>query len=284
MSKHKYCVYPLLAVTWLIFCSPTPGNELKPVWILSHMYDSIKTIRTLQMRTYALERVERRFLTANSEIKVNSHPRKVYYNNPSKKLEILYNGALQHHRALVKPNVFPYIPMYLDPNGSIMRRNQHYTIHELGFEFIGKSIALTISKDKDGLNNFKYLGKYQRNGYNCHMMEYENNSYGYTEYLVRDKETASLIAYRLCVNDYLLRYKNDLLNDFGYLKKGRILKVPTLYCKKALLFIDDHMFLPVSISLYDDTGIFESYDFTEVRKNLTFRPNEFEKDFPGYGF
>jgi hypothetical protein len=36
----------------------------------------------------------------------------------------------------------------LDPTGNLMRKNQHYTINELGYSFIGHSIALTINKDK----------------------------------------------------------------------------------------------------------------------------------------
>lgn len=248
------------------------------------MYDSIKNIRTLKMNTEAIERIERKFFRAGSEIKINIDPRKVYFHNPSKKLEILYDASGDHRRALVKPNVFPYLPLYLDPTGNIMRRNQHYTIHELGFEFIGKSIALTISKDRNGLSNFRYVGKTKRNGYECYMLEYENQAYQFTPYLVKEKETASLIAYKLCVNDYLLRYKNDILNDFGFLKKGSVLQVPTLYCKKAVLYIDEDLFLPVSISLYDDIGLFESYDFTNIKKNMPFQANEFDRDFEGYGF
>jgi hypothetical protein len=279
-------LYPYIIgiVSAFLFCSSAKYNEIKPSWILTHMYDSIKNIRTLQMNTEAIERIERKFFKATSQIKINIHPRKVYFHNPSKKLEILYDASGNHQRALVKPNVFPYLPLYLDPTGNIMRRNQHYTIHELGFEFIGKSIALTISKDKNGLANFRYVGKTKRNGYQCYMLEYENQAYHFTDYLVREKETASVIAYKLCVNDYLLRYKNDLLNDFGYLKRGSVLRVPTLYCKKAVLYIDENLFLPVSISLYDDIGLFESYDFTKVRKNVAFRSDEFSRDNEDYGF
>jgi len=196
----------------------------------------------------------------------------------------LYNSEKPEQKALIKLHSFPYLTVNLDPRGNIMRKNQHYTIHELGYAFIGKSVALTISKDRDGLKNFKYHGKVLRNGYTCHLLEYENTQYTYVNYVVREKETASLIAYELCVNDYLLRYKNDLLNDFGYLKKGRVLKVSTLYCKKAMIFLDEKMMLPVSLSLYDDVGLFESYDYTEIEVNKPFQSNEFEKEFKDYDF
>ncbi len=232
----------------------------------------------------SIERTENKFNSANSEIKVQSHPRKVYFNNRDKKVEVLFNSEVSKTKALVKVHSFPYLSLNLDPTGNMMRKNQHYTIHELGYEFIGKSIALTISKDKEALNNFIYRGKHLKNGFNCHLLEYENKNYAYVNYTVTDKETATSLSSKLCVNDYLMRNKNDLLNDFGYLKKGTVLKVPNLYCKRAILYIDDKMMLPVAISLYDDAGLFESYEYSSVEINKPFKSDEFTRSFKDYGF
>lgn len=259
-------------------------GDVKPARILHQMYDSIKTIKTLRQKVYALERIDSKFNTSNSEIKVQTQPRKIYFINRHKKIQVLYDSEVSHHKAYVKAHVFPYITLSLDPAGNIMRKNQHYTIHELGYDFIGKSVALTINKDKDAMNNFTYHGKVMKNGYNCYFLEYENKNYAYTNYTVKEKETASLIAYKLCVNDYLLRHRNDLLNDFGFLKKGSVLQVPTLYCKKAILYIDDKLMLPVSLSLYDDLGLFESYEYTNIEINKPFHPDEFKKDYKDYSF
>lgn len=272
-----------LFLSWILFSFKTKRDVL-PAKILHQMYDSIKNIRTLRYSVVASERIDNSFLTAASEIKLQTHPRKVYFINRVKKLEILYNANVSKQKALVKPHIFPYMNLNLDVTGNLMRKNQHYTINELGFDFIGKSIALTLSKDKDGLNNFVYQGKHLKNGYNCHLLVYENKAYSYVDYTVVERETASSISGKLCVNDYLLRNKNDLLNDFGYLKKGKILKVPTLYCKKAILFIDEKLCLPVSISLYDDVGIFEYYEFSSLEINKAFLPNEFDKNYKEYGF
>jgi hypothetical protein len=258
--------------------------DIKPAKILHQMYDSIKNIKTLRVKVSSLERIEKKFSSATSEYKVQTQPRKLYFKNKDKKLEILFNAELYGNKAIVKPHVFPYITINLDPTGNIMRKNQHYTINELGYGFIGNSVALTISKDKDGVNNFIYLGKVSKNGYICHFLQYENKNYSYIDYKVEEKETATSIAYKLCVNDYLLRDKNDLLNDFGYLKKGKILKVPTLYCKKANLFIDERFMVPVSLSLYDDTGLFECYDYSNIEINKPFTEDDFRRDNKNYGF
>jgi outer membrane lipoprotein-sorting protein len=280
--KYTATILALLfiSVSW----SNRNDNDPKIQKILHQMYDSIKNIKTLRQKVKALERIESKYTTANSEIKVLTHPKKIYFINPSKKLEVLYDSEVSVYKAYVKPNVFPYMTLSLDPTGNIMRKNQHYTILELGYEFIGKSIALTISKDKEGLRNFTYHGKVMKNGYNCHFLEYDNKSYAYTTYTVGEKETVSVIAYKLCVNDFLLRNKNNLLNEFGYLKKGTVLKVPTLYCKRAILYIDDKLYLPVAIHLYDDKGLFESYEYTDIEINKPFKPDEFKKENKEYGF
>lgn len=292
LTKNYYYFYLLIRVKFKITClvlvllalSFRNAHDATPARILHQMYDSIKNVRTLRMKVSALERINHKFVSANSEIKILTHPRKLYFHNSTKKIEILFNPELYSHKALVKPNVFPYMTLSLDPTGNLMRKNQHYTINELGYDFIGKSVALTISKDKDGLSNFVYHGRHQKNNYNCYLLEYENKSYTYTDYTVGDKETTTSISYKLCVNEYLLRDKNNLLNEFGYLRKGRILKVPTLYCRKAVLYIDEKLMLPISISLYDEMGLFENYEYTGIEINKPFQDDEFMKHNKSYGF
>lgn len=247
------------------------------------MFDSIKNIKTLQTKIHAIERVENTFNTAHSEIKVNIHPRKLYFINPAKKLEVLYNSEVSK-KATVKPHVFPYLTVHLDPMGNLMRKSQHYTIHELGFEFISKTIALTLRNEKEIPEHFTYHGKVQKNAYNCHLLEFEDNSFAYRKYTVGDKETATSIAYKLCVNEYLLRHKNDLLNEFAFLKKGKILLVPSLYCKKAVIYLEEKHLYPVSISLFDDEGLFESYSFSAITINQPFPKDEFLVTNKSYGF
>ena len=187
--------------------------------ILHQMYDSIKNIKTLRVKVNGVERQEKKFVLSASEYKVQTQPRKIYLINKEKKIEILYNPELYGSKAVVKPHTFPYLTVSLDPTGSIMRKNQHYSINEIGYTFIGNSIALTINKDKDGIANFAYIGKSPKNGHSCYLLEYENKNFAYTNYTVGDKETATVLANKLGVNDFLLRDKNDLINDFGYLKK-----------------------------------------------------------------
>ncbi len=279
-TKIFILILPVL-LAGLSFMDP---KDLKPAKILHQMYDSIKNIKTLRVKVSGLERMDKKFNTSQSVYKVQTSPRKIYLINPEKKIEILYNPELYGSKALVKPHTFPYITISLDPTGSMMRKNQHYSINEVGYTFIGTSIALTISKDKNGIENFTYLGKTVKNGHNSYLLEYENKNYSYIDYTVGDKETASGLAAKLSVNDFLLRDKNGLINDFGYIKKGTVLKVPNLYCKKAILFLDEKLMLPISIALYDDVGLFESYDYADIIINKPFKDDDFKKDNKDYHF
>ncbi len=253
-----------------------------PIVILQQMYDSIKAVKTLKLHINALERIDKTFFSEKSEIKLNVNPRRLYFINRKKKLEILYNQNENNGKAIIKSNILPLFN--LDPTGNIMRKNQHYTIHELGYDFIGKSIALTIAKDKDGIKNFTYIGKHKKFNYNCYVIQYENKNYNFVDYVVGEKETVSMIAAKLVVNDYLLRYNNNLLNEFGYLKKGSRIIVPTLYCKKAVLFIHEKWMVPVAVSIYDGMGLFESYEYPHIEINPNISPAEFNKNHAGYGF
>ncbi len=216
---------PVFLILLLVF-SFKIQKEISPHKLLGQMYDSIQNIKTLKVKVAAIERVENTFLTAGSEIKLQVAPRRLYLLNRAKKLEVLFNSGEHNNKAIVKPHVFPFITLALDPTGNLMRKNQHYTINELGYEFIGKAIALTLSKDKDGVKNFFYNGKVTKNGYRCYFLEYENKNYGYSEYIVGERETATSIAHKICVNDYLLRFKKDLFFIHKYELKKNLDEIP----------------------------------------------------------
>ncbi|MCX8081648.1 MAG: DUF1571 domain-containing protein [Bacteroidia bacterium] len=238
------------------------------------------------MNIYASERQSNpnSYISARSFVKIKYNPvKKIYFKNPEKGLEILYDPNVGH-KALVKPHIFPYLPLWLDTRGNIMRKNQHYTIHELGFDFILKSIQMTVIKDKDFFKHARWAGSVMRNGYDCMLLIYENPSFDYTEYTVTEKDNLDLLCLKLCINHYIVRVKNDLYNDYKPVKKGTKLVIPNLYAKKAVIYFDKKTYLPVIISLYDDAGMFEHYEYTNIKINSGIPDEEFRKDFKEYKF
>ncbi|MBC7862481.1 MAG: hypothetical protein IAF38_05855, partial [Bacteroidia bacterium] len=75
---------------------------------IREMTDSIAKIKTLRCHIKAMERVNDKFSSAESDIKFEAAPRKLYFKNSIKKIEILYLDGQHKNNALVKPHVFPY--------------------------------------------------------------------------------------------------------------------------------------------------------------------------------
>lgn len=274
------CVFSFSNLTHL------PENEkLSPVQILHQMLDSIQNIQSLKAKLVSLERIQNKYLKATSYFKVSYYPsKKLYFINPEKKLEILYIEGQNNNKALVKHPSLPF-SIFLDPTGSIMKKNQHYTIHELGFQHIANIIQVILSKEKDKyLNHLRYLGINEKNKQLCYTLLYESSNFDYIPYTIQASETVVSIARKFNINEYIIRDKNNLYYEFGYLKKGSTIFLPKMYCKRAFLYIDKNTFLPVSINLYDDKGLLESYDYFNVQKNCYFDEAEFSKYHKEYNF
>ncbi len=249
------------------------------------MMDSVKNLRSIRFNMKSLERVETGYEESNTKVKLQINSRKVYLKNPTVKLELLYNSDNNKVKCLVKPHVFPYFTLSLDPRGNLMRKNQHFTIHEIGFDFTVKTIAIALSKEKNQIaKHLSLLGKVEKNGMTCYLIVYENQAFSYFDHIVGDKETAESISHKYIVNEYMVRTKNKLFDDYSYLKKGTIVKIPNFYCKKGIFYVDEKSMLPVSITIFDEVGVFESYEYTNLEINKPIPAAEFERNFKGYNF
>jgi hypothetical protein len=59
--------------------------------------------------------------------------------------------------------------MSLDPRGNLMRKNQHFTILDIGFDFMARTIAIALSKEKDQIaKHLTHAGKVEKNKMMCH--------------------------------------------------------------------------------------------------------------------
>jgi hypothetical protein len=215
MMIRFFILFVLIAGT---LCSQISKEHLKDYKIISDMMDSAKKITSIRYKMKSMERIETGYNKASTQIKI----------------EILYNSTESTTKCLVKPHTFPYVSLNLDPRGNLIRKNQHFTVLELGFDFTVKTIAIALSKEKEQIiKHLTLAGKVEKNNMHCIMLIYENLNFTYHDYVVQPKETVTSIANKLIVNDYMVRTKNKLYNDYGYLKVGSIIKIPSFYCKKG---------------------------------------------------
>lgn len=249
------------------------------------MLDSMKNIKTQRYDLKATERVNGKFLFAESHIKINSQPKKIYFKSVLKGNEALWVQGVNKGDAIVYSPTFPLVNLNLDPYGSLMRKDQHHTIFDLGLQHIGILIANTILKaPKEFDKHFTYTGIQMFNQKEYHQLIIQFPEYKYIEYTAAKGETVTDIAKKMNTSDFKIRYKNELSGYYSTLKEGKKLLVPTPYASKVILYIDKKNYMPVSVKVYDDEGLFEAYEFYNIIINKPFAADEFSISNKGYNF
>lgn len=251
------------------------------------VFKMIKSIQDLERLKYSLKIVERGkkgFNHYESSVKLNRKPRKIYLY--IKGIELLWVAGWNNNKAYVKPNSFPYVNLSLDPLGYLMRQDQHHTLNEMGVDYFASVIEYIALKHIDRFDNyFIYEGEERVNNRPCYKIIIDNKEFGYENYTVGENESITSIARKLHISEYMILEVNPKLSDyFHILKKGQVLKVPNAYAKHVTLYIDQLYFLPISIKILDDKGLFEQYDYHFLQVNPKIDDAEFTKTYKDYKF
>lgn len=279
--KNLGVFFALTLVVLISYSFKNQNNktETTPLKVIIAMLDSIKKIKSYEFSLKAMERVEKgEYLSAESYVKLNVNPKALYFRNEKKKISVMYVEGTNQNKALVKAKALMNNTVSLDPYGNMMRKNQHYTIHELGYDFFAKTITTALLKDRENISkNLKFIPKKNIQGKTCIGLIFDDPKFTYTKYTVQKNEDVSSIAAKFNVSEYLLRLKNDLHSFYGNIKVGKVIEIPSNYCKNILLYLDEKTLLPVTISIYDDTGLFENYEYFNVKTNKKFGAEDFGK-------
>jgi hypothetical protein len=285
MSKTRVFIY--IAIFCCLFKSSVLSAQKPSATSKEVIYKMIKSIDDLERLKYSLRIVERGkkgFNHYESSVKLNRKPRKIYLY--IKGIELLWVDGWNNNKAYVKPNSFPYMNLSLDPLGYLMRQDQHHTLNEMGVDYFGSVIEYIALKYNDKFEDYFILeGEERINNRPCYKVIIDNKDFGYENYTVGTNESITSIARKLHVSEYMILEVNPKLNDyFDILKKGQTLKVPTAYAKHVTLYIDQLYFLPVSIKILDDKGLFEQYDYHFLQVNPKIDDVEFTKTYKDYKF
>ncbi|MGI4875357.1 MAG: DUF1571 domain-containing protein [Janthinobacterium lividum] len=249
--------------------------------LISRLIAAVEDIKSMQVTIDARERVENKYIGAVSAIKLTTTPIRVYLKN-QKGVEVLYVAGENDGDAWVYPAAFPYITLSLNPQGSLMRRDQHHTVFQTGFGTITDLLKDSEKlPDKSFYNSFRYTGDsiFQRR--TCYVLRSDYPQFRYIAYKATAKETPASIAARFNCGEYRILERNKLsIGD--HLADNQVLQVPNTYAKRTVIVIDPKTFLPASISVYDERGLYERYEFSNVLINQPIPAEEFTKKYKGY--
>ncbi|MEK6616312.1 MAG: DUF1571 domain-containing protein [Bacteroidota bacterium] len=284
--RIKYQVSSILLL--IAYCLLPTAYSLLPApsckEILQNTIVSAEKIQTLKFHLKCIERFDGKLISFESEVKMNASPKKVYIY--LKGPEVLWLEGKNNGNALVNPGGFPYMNLNLDPMGSIMRENQHHTVLEVGFDYFADIIKSSISMAGDKFDDyFKYGGTLLYDSHECYLITAEYSDFKYNDYTVQKGETLVTIARKFKVSDYmLLEINSGQVNNYHDVKANQKIKVPNVYGNKMILYIDKELLIPRVIKVYDDKGLFESYEYHNLQVNQKIADEEFTKEYKWYGF
>lgn len=279
-------LYIALASIYIFLTSfhPSPRNSFHSNQeILKNIFSSVANVKTLRYHLVCNERIKGKMQHTESHVKLQVNPRKLYLS--LKGPEILWVQGENKGDALVNPGTFPYVNLNLDPFGMVMRKDQHHTIHEMGIHYLADIIKDGFVKAGNNVDkHFVIQGDEIFNGRPCYRLSIAFPDFSWGPYTVKKDETITSISRKLHVSEYMVLEKNPAATWYSDIKAGQVIQVPNVYAKLTMLLIDKESYLPLSNKVYDDKGLFETYEYVNLKVNSPISPEEFTRGYKEYHF
>ncbi len=280
-------MFSRLILTFFILYYASSAFSQNAIEITNKMFEKAKEVKSLSFYIIAKERFNNKYVTQKAFIKKQVSPVRIYYKQiiPETGAEVLINGTYSK-KALVNPNSFPWTNLTLDPYGSILRDTQHHNIYEAGFDYLVSVLSYLTDKYKDHIDEMNsYKGIIEWQGVQCYKIEFNNPYFKIYSYTVTENTTPTLLAKKLFIGDYLIVERNPFYNDYlDVIRKGAVINLPNDYAKRLVILINKSSYLPVYMEIYDDKGLLEQYQFTDININPGFTEIDFSEKNEKYGF
>jgi LysM repeat protein len=283
MSQNAYLNSFFIVLT-IIFCQPIITMAQTSKEVMDKMIYSVGQLKSVSYATKISERIDGKLASGTNRVKVNFQPFKAYLKLTS--AEVLFIEGENSNKALVKTNAVPYFNLNLDPKGSIIRKGQHHTLFELGFNYFTSVIKEAYKKvsPADFDKYFLMKGSIKWDGKDCYVIVMDYPEFQFEPYQVQKGENIIEIAKKFKVSEYMILERNPELKDYYSVKAGQKIMIPNAYAQKTIIYIDKETYLPIVQVIYDDKGIFARYEFQDVVVNPVFSDEEFTKGFKDYTF
>jgi len=251
--------------------------------LVTRLTSAIQSLSSIRCNAEARERIGTKTAPDYTAMKIAYNPYRVYLKN-RKGVEVLYVAGQNNNEAMVYPAAFPYITLNLDPRGSLMRKGQHHTVLQAGFGMIADLLNGPDGKaDNAYTRSFRYAGDSTAQGQPCYVLRSDYPQFRYGAYRVGKGETIGSVAARFGCGEYRIMERNNLSVD-SKLTEGQVLQVPNAYGRRVLVVVNAKTYLPASVTVYDERGLYEKYNFLDVVANQPIPTAEFSKEYKGYKF
>lgn len=213
----------------------------------------------------------------NSEVKIRfqESPMKIYADSKKPTAAKLIYIPSVNSKVLVKKG----LSLKLDLYSKLLMADQHHPLNQAGFSTFKRIIEQSIktkgyTTSSPELGSFvKVLGSVTYDGKDCWKAEIIDNDYKIISHTVKaDEKTVWDLGRKYSLPEYRIKEINDISND---LTVGQVIKMPSAYAKKTTVFIDKATYLPIYQKMEDDEGVYEIYEFKNLKTNVKFTDADF---------
>ncbi len=283
-DNHKQLILQFMKASLFILFATTMSMQLygqNVRSILDRMYSAIASTNTMSYD------IGSKMVVKNMNFRLQISPRKVYMKDKDSGVELLYVAGWNNNNPYINPNGFPWVNVSLGINNSKVRADGHHPVTHAGFNYLVGMMKHTenlISREGKKLEDIiKIEGNFTWNGRSTTKVVLTNPDFRFVDYNVTQSEPLFNLCERINVSEYMVMEKNNM----GYgakVHKGMKIKIPNAFAKKVELFIDNENNLPIYQIVYDEKGVFEKFEFKNLKVNPILNNKEWTTQCASYGF
>lgn len=256
--------------------------------VFEKMHTSCRIVKSASFLLCSSERMRDGLMSSSEmQVKLQMIPHQLYLlaKKPNSGLEVLWSPLRYAGKMLINTNGFPYISLKLSPNSSLVRKNTHHTVAEIGFRYLSNLIDYYSAFYGERFYNYLEIkDTVWVDGKSCIRLHLDFKDYDYFLYTVKKGENVTSIARDHYLNDFSVLLMNERIIDYDDVKPGQVIRLPNFYSRKFEFYIDRNTWLPLTQMIYDTVGLYEKYELKNFKLNCTFDPAEFSPEYKGYGF
>ena len=222
----------------LIFFLFFPGlfgfsQESKEKLVVGKMIAACKSMRTGTFILKATERLRDGELHESEMlVKQQTNPRKLYLYciDPNPGAEALWRENTMEEKILINPNGFPYVNLKLSPYHSLLRKETHHTVHDLGFDYLmGLIDFYSLQLGGKFYNYLEILDTVTWEKRACIRLSFDYTDYKFLDYTVKIGETVTSISQQLHLNDFAILQINPTIESYDDVQPGQVIRLSLIH-------------------------------------------------------
>lgn len=281
------CRLHLILIFGIIQCTVFAQDNKLKVELIDKMIKAIDDHNQMEFKMYRSERSKNGFTDGKFYAKLINKPYKLYIKNfkPKPGSEILYIKGQNDDKALINPNSFPYFSISLDPDNNLLLAGGHHSLREAGFTLFSNMFKLyKVNYGEELYNRTTFHGMFKWNDRVCYKISIDYPDYSTKKYTPKKGETLYSISRDQLLNIGKLREYNAKYDDDDILDESEEIIIQNVYAKKAVIFIDNENYFPIYQLIYDEEGLYEKYQYVDLNLDISFKNEEFTRDYSEYNF